>query len=261
MAPASPIPGPRAPVRPSGFLLGVRCGLRGVGRCVVTPRLWPWALVPALLTTCLFAAPFVALHAALEETIRTFVDEHLGATGSAVAAWGFTFVLAAAGLVLMYLVFAPLARVVAAPFLSVLSDRTVAGLLGRDTPVQPGGPFLRYVVRPVGDAVLFLLVRVAVMLVASPLLFLGPASFLFFVVMVPLEGLDRMDVAQSARAVPVGRRLSFVREHFGACTGLGAVAAVLLLVPVANVMLLPGLAVGAVLLDREVSPDFPEAHP
>jgi uncharacterized protein involved in cysteine biosynthesis len=46
-------------------------------------------------------------------------------------------------------------------------------------------------------------------------------------------------------------------DHPGACVGLGLVAAGLLLVPFANFLLLPGLAVGALLLDREASADFP----
>ena len=113
---------------------------------------------------------------------------------------------------------------------------------------------------PLRDALLFLGIRAVWTVVALPLLFVPLAGpFLFFALLLPLEGLDRMDVAQSSRGVPLGRRLAFAAERFGACTGLGLVAGALVLVPVVNVLLLPGLAVGAVLLDREASPDFPKA--
>lgn len=248
------------PARRAGFLVGVSCGLRGLGRCVTTPALWPWAIVPALLTACLFLLPFWGLHATFEEEIRAFADEHLGGPGGSIAAGVFAFVVAAVALVCAWLVFAPLARVVAAPFLALLSDRTVKGLIGREPPVVPGGPFVRFVLVPLRDALLFLGIRVVWTVLAFPFLFVPVAGpFLFFGLLLPLEGLDRMDVAQSSRAVPLGRRLALVVRNFGACTGLGLVAGGLVLVPFVNVLLLPGLAVGAVLLDREISTDFPEA--
>jgi CysZ protein len=249
-----------APRRPGGFVLGVRCGLRGIARCVATPALWPWALVPAVLTFVLFVVPTWMAHGWATDWARDLAVRHLGEGwgGAASVVTGFlVFVLT---LLVAYLAFAPLARVVAAPFLALLSDRTVARLAGAAPPSFGGGPFVRFVVVPVRDALVFLAVRVVVTVLLLPLLCVPVVGgVLLFLALMPLEGLDRMDVAQSSRGVPLGRRLSFIRRRFGACCGLGLVAAGLLLVPLVNVLLLPGLVVGAVLLDAEVSDDFPRA--
>lgn len=242
----------------SGFRAGVSCGLRGIGRCIVTPSLWPWALVPALLTVFLFGATIVSLHEGLDAWIREKVASWFGEGWAPWLAGFGSVVFALAALVVVYLVFAPVARVVAAPFLAVLSDRTMRRVVGAEPPALAGGPAVRFVLRPIGDALVFLVVRLVVTLPALLLHcipFVG--SILFFLVLVPLEGLDRMDVAQSSRGVTTNDRLAFLRRHFGACCGLGLVAAVLLIVPVVNVLMLPGLVVGAVLLDAEVSDDFP----
>jgi CysZ protein len=237
----------------SGFGLGLSCGLRGIGRCVTTPALWPWALVPAALAFALFVMPWWLAHDAVEARLRAWAEEQAGAGWGSAASWTATFVLFLAALVALYLVFAPLARVVAAPFLALLSDRTARALAGAEPPPLATHPFARFVFVPVRDALVFLAVRVVVTALLLPLHCVPFGSLVFFALLVPLEGLDRMDVAMSSRGVPLGRRLAFLGEQTGACIGLGVVAAALILVPVANVLLLPGLAVGAVLLDRAVT--------
>jgi len=244
--------------RTAGFATGVRCGMRGLGRCITTPALWLWALGPALVTTVLFVLPLWWTHDALTERMRSLVGESWGEGWGTAVSTTLTVVFVVVAVLLLYLVFAPVARVVAAPFLAVLSDRTVRGIAGAEPPPFAGSRFRRWVLVPVRDALVFLVIRLFVTVLFLPLLcvpVVGP--LLLFLVLAPLEGLDRIDVAQSSRAVPVNERIAFIGRNFGACFGLGVVAAGLLLVPVANVLLLPGIVVGAVLLDAEVSPDFP----
>lgn len=246
------------PRRPGGFAAGVRCGFRGLGTCVTTPALWPWALVPALITAAVFASLYLFSHSSATTWARDTARELLGEGWAGAASWTAAVLVAGVMIVVLYLVFAPIARVVAAPFLAVLSDRTVGRIAGAAPQVPTRAPFVRFVVVPVRDALVFLALRIVAMAVLSPVLcFPGVGALVFFLALVPLEGLDRMDVAQSSRGVPLGRRVSFAWRRFGACCGLGIVAAALLLVPVANVLLLPGLVVGAALLDAEVSEDFP----
>lgn len=254
--------GSTARPRRGGFALGVRCGLRGVGRCVTTPALWPWALVPAALTFALLGVPLWLLHDAVRERVSDVVAGWWDGRLAGAASTAVGVLLFVVSLVVVYLVVAPLARVVAAPFLALLSDRTLRTVAGTEPAALPGGRLRRYVVVPLRDALVFLAIRAVATVLLLPLLCVPVVGgVLLFVALVPLEGLDRMDVAQSSRAVRLRHRLGFLRRQPGACIGLGLVSGALLLVPVANVLLLPGLVVGAVLLDAEVSPDFPRAAP
>jgi uncharacterized protein involved in cysteine biosynthesis len=106
-----------------------------------------------------------------------------------------------------------------------------------------------------------LLVRIVVIVLALPFLLIPiVGQILFAVALFPLEAMDLLDWAQSARGVPLSRRLPFLRQKLTACTGLGAGAALFLFVPLVNVLVLPALLVGAVLLDQRLSPDFPTAE-
>ncbi len=246
------------PVR--NYLLGLRCGFRGLAACVTTPRLWPWAIVPTIVGIVVFVGPMYAAGGGLAETIQELAAEW--GFGEAATAWttgGVVFLFAAVCLIAASFVLGPVVRIVAAPFLALLSDRWVRELAGREVPAGPGGPFVRFVVVPVRDAFVFLAIRIVLTVCLAVLLCVPVVgAFLFAAALAPVEGMDRMDVALSARAVPLGERLRFAWRNLGACAGLGTVVTLLLAVPFVNLMLLPGLAVGAVLLDRELSPDFPK---
>ncbi|MCG3136120.1 MAG: Sulfate transporter CysZ [Planctomycetes bacterium] len=242
-----------------GFLTGVRCGLVGVAACATTPALWPWALGPIAVAGLFFFLPAWVVGAAVTEWFRGHVTDWLGETAAGWITAGGALVLAAVVLIAAWFAFAPIARVLAAPFLALLSDRTVRRLAGREPPALPGGPFVRYVGRPVLDALVFLAIRLAVTVVTLPLLLLPVAgAFLFAAAQASLEGMDRMDVALSSRGVSREGRLRFVRRNFAAATGLGTVALLLVAVPVVGLFLFPGLAVGAVRLDRALTPTFPD---
>lgn len=245
------------------YLLGIRCGLRGLAACVTTPRLWPWAIVPTIVGIVVFFGPMYAAGGGLAETIQELAAEW--GFGEAATAWttgSVVFLFTAVCLIAAYFVLGPVVRIVAAPFLALLSDRWVREVAGRDVPVPPGGAFVRFVIVPVRDAFVFLAIRIVLTVCLAVLLCVPVVGgFLFAAALAPVEGMDRMDVALSARAVPLGERLRFAGRNLGACAGLGTVVTLLLAVPFVNLMLLPGLAVGAVLLDRELSPDFPRPDP
>jgi uncharacterized protein involved in cysteine biosynthesis len=243
------------------YLLGLRCGVRGLAACVSTPRLWPWAIVPAIVGVLVFFGPMYLAGDGLAETIQGLAERWgFGETAAAWTTGGIVFLFAAISLILAYFVLGPIVRIVAAPFLALLSDRWVRELAGREIAPGPGSAFVRFVIVPVRDAIVFLAIRVVLtagllVLLCVPVV----GGFLFAAALAPVEGMDRMDVALSARAVPLGERLRFAWRNLGACAGLGTVVTLLLAVPFVNLLLLPGLAVGAVLLDRELSPDFPKA--
>ena len=197
-----------------GYILGVRCGLRGLLVCVGSPRLWPWALVPIAIGFALFAGPLWWFGSAFGDALRTRVPTWLGESGAAWTTGAAVTVLAGILAILAYFVVGPFIRIVAAPFLAILSDRVVRE---RGLPVDPAvaalGPFERYLVVPVRDAIVFLGIRICITAVAAPLLCVPVAGqVLFLAVLVPLEGADRMDVALSSRGVPLPERIRQWRQ-------------------------------------------------
>ncbi len=241
-----------------GFAAGIACVFRGIGRLVTTPALWGWSLLPVVLTFVLLVGIAWYGHGALVDAVELWVDGRTGGFSAATPAFSTAFWFAY--LFVSYFLFAFFVRLIAAPLLCLLADRTVAGLIGRPSPAAPGSPLVRWVLRPLLEAFLVFLARCVVTLVALPLLLIPFAgAVLFAVVMMGTLGLDLLDIAQSARGVLLGARLSFIGRNLGACLGLGVGAGLLLLVPCAGVLFLPALVVAAVVLDSRIAPDFPKA--
>lgn len=240
-----------------GVGAGARCVVAGVARLVRTPWLWPYGIAPVSIAILVFVGVTYWLVDWLVPASRMFAEQYTGEIGGVIAAILSFAVLLAAVLFAFYVAFPSVVRVFAAPFMALLVDRVYAEVSGVEPPVLPGGRLVRWVLRPIGEALVLLGVRLLVTVLALPLIcvpVVGPA--LFFAVLLPIEGLDLLDLAQSARGVRLLHRLRFVRRHLAVSSGLGLGAAGLLLVPVVNVFCLPALVVGAVLVDQRVSPDF-----
>lgn len=241
------------------FVTGLACALRGIAHLAATPSLWGWALAPIAAASVTLTAAGVLGHGALYHAVREWSDAHLG--GSAVTGIAFHVLFWAAFGVATYFVFAFVVRVIAAPFLALLAERTVPTVAGAPAPASPGGPFVRWVARPIGEAIVLLAIRLAVTLLTLPLLLVPVVgALLFAVVSMALLGLDLVDIAQSARGIVLGPRLRFARKNAWACLGLGVGAGLLMLLPCVNVLLLPATVVAAVLLDSRLAPDFPRAR-
>lgn len=239
-----------------GFLTGFACAFRGMGRLAASPGLWPYSLAPVVATSALLAGLLWLYQSHAVEPLAAWARGLAG--GAAWADWTATVASWLAAAVAVFFAFTALVRVVAAPFLALLADRTVALLTGAPAPCGPGGRLVRWIVRPVSEALLVLAIRLTLTVLALPLLFIPVlGAFLFAAVTMGLLGLDLLDIAQSARGVLVKERLRFAFGHAGACFGLGVAAGLLLLVPCVNVFLIAPAVVGAVLLDRSISPDFP----
>jgi uncharacterized protein involved in cysteine biosynthesis len=244
-----------------GFFAGFACAFRGVAWLAATPSLWAWAIAPVVASIALLGGGLLLYDRFGVERLREWIQESAGGGGA--SEWLTTAATVVAWLVVAVVVvfaFSMLVRLIAAPFLALLADGTVAKLSGRPTPAPPGGPLVRWVLRPIVEALKLLAIKLAVTLVALPLLLIPVAGHaLFWIVAAALFGLDLLDVALSARGLLLRERLRFARARSGACFGLGVASSLLLLVPCVNVFLLPGCVVGAVLLDQRLSPDFPRA--
>jgi len=242
------------------FWCGARCIFAGTGRLVRSPHIWPYGVAPVVIALFVFVATTYWLVDWLVPAARAVAQEYLGAAGGIVAVLLTAAAVLAAAVFALYVAFPAIVRVVAAPFLALLSDRVFADVTGMEAPIPPGNRVVRWVLRPIGEALVFLAIRLVVTVVALPLICIPVVGApLFFCVLLPLEGMDLLDLAQSARAVPLKRRLRFVRSNIAASAGLGLGAAGVLFVPIVNVFCLPALVIGAVLLDREIAADFPAA--
>lgn len=242
------------------FATGLVCALRGIVHLAAAPPLWGWALAPVVAAAAVLGGAAVLGHGALSDLVHRWSEEHLGGSGVTGIAFHVLFWVAFAAA--MFFAFSFVVRLIAAPFLALLAERTVPTVAGAPAPASPGPPLVRWVMRPIGEAIIVLAIRLAVTIVALPLLLVPVVgALLFTVISMALLGLDLVDIAQSARGVVLGPRLRFARAHAWACLGLGVGAGLLMLVPCVNVLLLPAAVVAAVLLDERLAPDFPRATP
>ena len=238
------------------FFSGFGSAFRGVGTLVATPRLWPYAIAPAVAAWALLVTALLFIERWGFEPLRVWATESLGDTEW--AGWLVYAVGWIVGVVAMMFVYCTFARVIAAPFLALLADRSVAHVSGRPAPAAPGDPLMRWVLRPLAEALQLLAIKLAVTLLALPLLLIPVAGpVLFWIVASALLGLDFVDVALSARGILMAERLRFARSHAAACLGMGVAGSLFLMVPCLNLILLPGCVVGAVFFDQRVSPSFP----
>jgi CysZ protein len=240
------------------FGFGFGCALRGIGRMMVTPQWWPYAVLPFLLSIVAFFGVWWWMGTGFADWIGGWAAGWGGEAGGMIAtivAWLAVFAAFVAAFVY---VLPPFARLVSAPFMALFADRVVQDVSGAPPVTIPGSRVIRFVGRPIFEALVLLLLRVGVMLLASPLLLIPIAGQILFALLIfPIEAADLLDWAQSARGVPLSRRLPFLKANFSVCMGLGAGSTLFLFIPIVNLFVLPSLVVGAVLLDQDRSPDFP----
>jgi CysZ protein len=240
-----------------GVGTGARCVVAGISRLVKTPWLWPYGIAPVAIALLVFVGVTYWMVDSLVPFFREKAFEYTGEVGGIVATILGALILIAAALVAFYVAFPAVVRVFAAPFMALLSDRVYVAVAGHEPPPVAGSRVMRWVVRPTLEAIVLLCIRIVITVVALPLNCIpGVGTALFFAILLPIEGLDLMDLALSARGVSLADRIEFVKKHIAASSGLGLGAAGLLLIPVLNVFFLPALVVGAVLLDQKISPDF-----
>ena len=195
------------------FSLGAGSILRGLTRLVRTRYLWPYAVAPVLIGLVLFTGMIWALASWLPGLVEGWLAERLPEWLALSGGWLTAITLVGVGLVLFYVAFPAFVRVLAAPFLALLVDRVYEDVSGRPTPTPPGSRFVRWVLRPIWESLVLRRhpdrrdrPRAAADL--RPRRRGGP---LFFAALLPVEGMDLLDLgAGGARAVPL-RRAAAVR--------------------------------------------------
>ncbi len=214
---------------------------------VKRPRLWPLAVLPALLAAALVSGGFVlGLYAAPNiETMLTPAPGRLPdwfAAILAVTVWMATITAALA------LGFA-CALLLAAPVLDKLSQETERLARGEATSTSPGAVW--EVKQALRSAVYFLAAAPGVFLlgliplVGPPLAALWAGRALSF---------QLTDPALARHGLDFPARRVWHRGFWAESLGFGLIALLVLVVPCANLLLAPALVIGATLLVLELSP-------
>ena len=243
---------------PPGAVSGAGYLARGVRVFLGTPGVWLLGLVPVLIAALLVLALLVLLVANLDAVttwLTPFADRwSAGARTAFRDAVGIAVVLAA--VLLAVLSFATLANMIGQPFFERISDRVERDL--GDPPPGIDQPWWRTLPRAtVESLVLFALI----LGVNLPLFVLGLTPVLGqtlvpavqAVVSGYLLSVELLAIPLERRGLHLRGRLRFAWSHRGPVTGFGVAALLLFLVPLANVVAMPGAVVGGTLLVRRLT--------
>ena len=239
--------------------------LRGIGLFLRTPGVRLLGILPVLLAALLVLV--------LLGLLVVYLDELAGALTPFADRWdesSRTLVRVGAGLALLLgstavlvVSFTVIAQIIGQPFYERISDR-VEHQLG----VPPAGadaPWWRTFPRASLESALLLALTLAC---TAPLLVLGLLPVLGQSVVPVLQALvagfflavELLAIPLQRRGLHLAGRLRFVWRHRAQTLGFGVTAFLLFLVPLMNVLAMPGAVVGAVLLVRRLS-DGPAGPP
>lgn len=251
--------GARAPGRVGG---GFLCLCRGQLFVLRRPRLWPLGLLPAFVTFAVLGTVIVLLAVGAFDLVAwatPFADGWSARVRDVVRALVAVALVVLAGWVSV-LAFVSLTLLVGQPFYERLS-KLLDEELG-NAPAEPDEPWHEGLRRSAGETVTMLLRTVA----AGALVFLVGLLPVAGQVAAPVLGalvggrllaLELLAPAMERRGRRLGDRVTLARRHRGAVHGFGVPAFLLFLVPLLNVLLMPGAVAGATLLVRDLV-DGPE---
>ena len=235
-------------------LAGARALPRGARFLLRHPRLLLLAAAP-VVTSGLAA---LALVGVAVEWLRSLGERWTAGHGLLAALW--TILLVLAGLLVGYLLLLALLAVTAAPFCGLLAERVIELEGGRPLPALSVGGFVVELLRGALHALLRLAGYLAVALPLSLLaLLLPPLSLLGLLLTCFFLAYDSFDYALSTGRRGFVDKWRFVFRHGAESFGLGGAVALLLALPLVNLLVAPIAATGATLLFRELeaSADVP----
>ncbi len=217
------------PLRAAAFLIG-------------RPRLWPFALGPALVNVGLLIGAAALLFAYAEALLGLLWARPDGA--ALLLIWQLAYALTlVVGVGLSYALVLLLGGVLASPFNDALSARTEAALTGRP-PQTYDEPLVRGVLRSVGSTAFITLVYGALLV---PVLLLNLVPGLGSVAATLLGGalsafflaLEYADVTFQRHGVRLRQKLRFLRGDIALAGGFGLGVGALLWVPLLNLLCIP----------------------
>lgn len=247
----------RDPVRrpPSMFIQffqGVADVMRGAHFIFTRPALWIWALIPFLLNIALFTLlAWLIWHFAGGWINGRFTSHGFWL---ALAGWVLRLLVWLAFGLLVFFIFVPLASLIASPFNDVLSEkveRLYAGLAaGRGFSL---GGMMKGMALSLHSSLRLTLVSIVLLGLALPLNLIpgfGSALWTAASAAITIRFLSLQFTAYSMdrRFYTYARRREFLRRHRARTIGLGAMAFVIMLVPVLNALFISVSAVAGTLL-------------
>lgn len=251
-----------SPVSKGGFIReffrGIRYLFRGL-RAVFSYRrdLWLWALIPVILSLILYTFMFVVMVFKLDDIIQLFlpsVEDSIFWKAIMVVLW---IVVMAAVVVAAYFLFVPIMNVIACPFNEKLSEKVEVILLHKESPPFIFKVFVQETAITIFQEIVKLLIYAVIMLPLLLLNFLipvaGPVIFILiggFITSLYLS-YDQLDRCFSRHTMPIGMRLGFMKRYFWRSLGLGTAGVLLLLIPGAVFLVLPGSVAGGAMLFLE----------
>jgi CysZ protein len=232
------------------FAHGLRAFLGAIPYILRTSGVKRYIATPIVVTLALLALTVLAVFLGVNWLVMA--SERTGEIARA-AQTIFVVLVVAGVLVVAYLAFFPLARVLLAPFADKISERVEELALGApaQTPFALGtaaGDAARSLV----EALKMLAFQAAVMLPLL-LLLLVPVvgQALVLVAGIFFSGLGALDIAMSRKRLGFGEKLAVAFRHLPTVLGLGAAIYLVLLVPVVNLLAIPlGAVAGTTLFLR-----------
>jgi len=230
-----------------------------------TPGVRLLGIVPVLLAALLVASVLGLLVAYLDElaeAVTPFADRWDEGTRTLVRV-GAGLALLLGSTAVLVVSFTVIAQIIGQPFYERISDR-IEQRLGAP-PSGAGAPWWRTFPRATLESALLLVMTVAC---TVPLFLLGLFPVLGQTVVPVLQAVvagfflavELLAIPLERRGLHLAGRLRFVWRHRAQTLGFGITAFLLFLVPLMNLLAMPGAVVGATLLVRRLSGD-PVAPP
>jgi CysZ protein len=234
--------------------------LRGIGLFLGTPGVRLLGILPVVLAALLVLA--------LLGLLVVYLDELAGALTPFADRWdesSRTLVRVGAGLALLLgsmavlvVSFTVIAQIIGQPFYERISDRVEHQLGVQRGPERLDAPWWWTFPRASLESALLLALTLAC---TAPLFVLGLIPVLGQTVVPVLQALvagfflaaELLAIPLERRGLHLAGRLRFVWRHRAQTLGFGVTAFVLFLVPLMNVLAMPGAVVGATLLVRRLS--------
>lgn len=226
------------------LVLGVSDGLRGAGYLAARPRLWVWVLLPAIAAAVILIFAVGAIATALSPWIA-------GLAGYLPGSWldnVLEILLWIVGLIASFAIFVSVAALIAAPFNEELSESIEETETGVPGPRFRLWRFLVDLLVGMAHAARRVFVYLVVMGALLVLGFVVPvagtaaAAVLGFIATARFASYDAFDAIWARRRYRYKQKTAYLRENRWRTLGMGAVVAVLLVIPGINVI---GLAIGA----------------
>jgi CysZ protein len=262
--PHGPPPPPPPPALPAqrlgGPLAGASDVLRGIGLFLRTPGVRLLGILPVLLAALVVIVLLGLLVVYLDElaaALTPFADRWDENSRTLVRV-GAGLAVLLASLAVLVVSFTVIAQVIGQPFYERISDR-VEHLLG-GPPAGADAPWWRTFPRATLESGLLLAMTLAC---TAPLFVLALVPVFGQTVVPVLQALvagfflavELLAIPLERRGLHLAGRLRFVWRHRAQTLGFGVTAFLLFLVPLMNVLAMPGAVVGATLLVRRLSGD------